>query len=304
MFPGSITDVKGIMVGHDTDKEAMTGCTAILAKEGAVGGVDVRGGSPGTRETDAFSDRGRVPLIHSVLLTGGSAFGLAAAQGVMDYLEEEGIGFDTGVAKVPLVGAAVIFDLACGRADVRPTAQNGYFAAQNATENNRDMGIIGAGTGAMVGKMLGPGYLQKGGLGTASIKVGKATVGAMVAVNAVGNIHNHHTGEIIAGVYDKQKKRHLGLEEVTAFYAEKGQNTTICCIATDAVLDKQQTHRLAMLAHDGFAMAIRPVHTQADGDTAFAMVTGKVVENVDMVLAVAAEVTARAIVNGVLAAQR
>jgi L-aminopeptidase/D-esterase-like protein len=302
MYEGSITDVRGIAMGHATNAEAMTGCTAILAREGAVGGVDVRGGAPGTRETDAFSQGAMVPLVHAVCLSGGSAFGLAAAQGVMDYLEEQDIGFDTGIAKVPLVGAAVLFDLGLGSAKVRPTAQDGYLAAQRASASERSMGSIGAGTGATVGKLFGPQYAQKGGLGTASIRVGKATVGAIAAVNACGNIHDPATGAVLAGAYDRESRRHLPLTELTDYRGGFGRNTTICCIATDAVLDKRQAHRLAMLAQDGLAMAIRPVHTLSDGDTAFSLCTGRVEEDVNRIFALAAEVTARAVCNAVWSA--
>ncbi|MBE5780871.1 MAG: P1 family peptidase [Clostridiales bacterium] len=301
MFNGAITDVAGILVGHSTNSAAKTGCTAILAPDGAVGGVDVRGGAPGTRESDAFAEGAMVPLVHAVTLCGGSAFGLAAAQGVMDYLEEQGIGFDVGVAKVPLVGAAVIFDLGVGDAKVRPTAADGYAAAAAACKDDRSMGLVGAGTGATVGKLFGPAMAEAGGLGTASMKVGKATVGCIVAVNACGNIHDHTTGSIIAGSYNASLGVRHSVTDLLAFAGESGKNTTICCIATDAKLNKHEAHRLAMLAHDGYAMAIRPVHMLNDGDTAFSLCTGKVEEDANLIFAAAAEVTARAICNAIYA---
>lgn len=292
MFSGCITDVAGIKAGHYTDKEARTGCTFILAEQGAVASVDVRGGAPGTRETDAFAPGGMVPQMHGVMLSGGSAFGLASGDGAMRWLEEKGIGLDVGVAKVPLVGGAVIFDLANGRADVRPTADNGYQAAQNATDKALQQGVHGGGTGATVAKMLGLEHAVRGGVGAASMKIGKATLAAVVVVNALGNVYDYRNGELLAGM-----NPFAGQDEIQLPPA--GSNTTIGLIATDAKLDKQQAHRLAMLGHDGMAMSIRPVHTMHDGDTVFSFATGKVEEQPDMLFAFAAEVFARAICNAV-----
>lgn len=292
MFDGCITDVAGIRAGHYTDSEAMTGCTFIMCEGGAVSGVDVRGGAPGTRETDAFSVNGSVPLMNGVMLSGGSAFGLASADGAMAYLEENGQGFDTGVAKVPLVGAAVIFDLAYGRADVRPDRDAGYAAAKAAygvASEKLEQGSVGAGTGATVAKLLGMDKAIKSGIGAASMNVAGATLAAIACVNAVGNIYDYRNGSLIAGHN----------VDLTGYTATPGENTTIGLIATDAKLDKLQAKRLAMLAHDGMAMSIRPVHTTSDGDTAFAMATGRVDSNVDILFAYAAEVFARAIQNAV-----
>ncbi|MFR5869969.1 MAG: P1 family peptidase [Acutalibacteraceae bacterium] len=295
MYSGNLTDVYGITAAHCTDEAARTGCTVVLAKEGAIGSVDVRGGGPGTRETDAFSPINLVQQVHGVALSGGSAFGLATADGVMQYLDEQNIGFDTGVAKVPIVGGAVLFDLAYSESGKRPTAKMGYQAAKSADKTPLVQGSYGAGAGATVAKML-PGLApKKSGFGTASMKVGKATIAAGFAVNALGNIYDYATGQLICG---------YTLNEQTKAMKQmwKAQNTTIGVIATDAVLTKTQAHRLAMLAHDGYAMAIRPVHTMHDGDTAFALATGHVEENVDLLFAFAAEVTARAIANAVWAA--
>ena len=295
MYNGNLTDVYGITAAHCTDEAARTGCTVVLAKERAIGSVDVRGGGPGTRETDAFSPINLVQQVHGVALSGGSAFGLATADGVMQYLDEQNIGFDTGVAKVPIVGGAVLFDLAYSEPGKRPTAKMGYQAAKSADKTPLVQGSYGAGAGATVAKML-PGLApKKSGFGTASMKVGKATIAAGFAVNALGNIYDYATGQLICGyTLDEQTK---AMKQMW-----KAQNTTIGVIATDAVLTKTQAHRLAMLAHDGYAMAIRPVHTMHDGDTAFAMATGHVEENVDLLFAFAAEVTARAIANAVWAA--
>lgn len=289
MHDGCITDVEGIIAGHYTDSEAMTGCTMIICEGGAVGGVDVRGAAPGTRETDAFSELGAVPLMDGVMLSGGSAYGLASADGAMAWLEEHGTGFDTGVAKVPLVGAAVIFDLAVGDPKIRPDFEAGYAAAANATGDKLQQGSIGAGTGATVAKMAGMDKAIKSGIGAASMQVGGATLAAIACVNALGNIYDHNTGRMIAG------------HDMSAIMeaAMPGTNTTIGVIATDAVLDKLQAKRLAMLAHDGMAMCIRPVHTTADGDTAFALATCKKQANADLLFAYAAEVFARAIQNAV-----
>ena len=297
MYNGNITDVEGITAAHVSDFQARTGVTIILAQEGAVGAVDVRGGAPGTRETDAFSPVNMVPQVHGVLLCGGSAFGLAAADGAMAELEQKGIGLDVGVAKVPLLGAAVLFDLGVGDPMVRPTAQMGARAVWEASQAPLTQGAVGAGTGATVGKLFGPQFAAPSGVGTASMRVGKATLAAAFAVNAVGQVYDHHTGARIQGARDERGKL---IDTRDLLMPLSVTNTTIGVIATDAALTKAQAHRLAMLAHDGMAMSIRPVHTMNDGDTAFALATGKVKENPDLLFALAAEVTARAIENAVL----
>ncbi len=294
MYSGCITDVFGITAAHATDDVGKTGCTLILAKDGAIGSVDVRGGAPGTRETDAFSPLNVVDRVHAVLLCGGSAFGLQAADGVMQALEELNIGYDTGIAKVPIVGAAVLFDLGFGDKKARPTSAMGYQTVRQASQAPLMQGSAGAGTGATVCKMMGAQGVQKGGFGCASMKAGKATVAAAFAVNAIGNIYDYQNGSCVLAPR---------MQTGDTIPPALGTNTTIGVIATDAILTKTQAKRLAMLAHDGLSLAIRPVHTMYDGDTAFALSTALVAENPDYVFAVAAEVVARSIFNAVMSAQ-
>ncbi len=309
----AITDVLGIKVGHYTDLEAVTGCTVVLCVEGATGGVDVRGSAPGTRETDLLRPISLVEQVHAVLLTGGSAFGLDAAGGVMRYLEEQGCGFDTGVARVPIVPAAVLFDLAIGDAAVRPNAEDGYAACQAASDGPVAEGNVGAGTGATVGKLLGPKFATKSGLGTASMKIGKGiVVGALVAVNAFGDVVDPENGHIIAGT----RKPLLGgfLNTVERMKGELGQailgfaHTTIGVIGTNAYLTKTQATKVAQMAHDGLAMAIRPVHTMFDGDAIFVLATGKASKgkkpgDASVVGTAAAQVMAQAVLRAVRTAE-
>jgi L-aminopeptidase/D-esterase-like protein len=258
----SITAVPGIRVGHWTDLEAGTGCSVVLCENAASVGVDVRGAAPATRETDLLRSGTLVGRAHAVLLTGGSAFGLDAATGVMRFLEERGIGVPTFAAKVPVVSAAALYDLGLGRADVRPDAAAGYAACLAATDGEVAEGCVGAGTGATVAKRLGPGGAIKGGIGSAvRVVEGGILVGALVAVNAVGGIYDPCTGEPIA-------EPRQTTETARALF---GTNTTIGVIATNARLDSPAANRLAMLGHDGLALAIRPAHTLHDGDTLFAI---------------------------------
>ena len=286
MLNNSITDVAGIKVGHWTDIEAPTGCTVILCGEGATGGVDVRGSAPGTRETDLLRPINLVQEVHAVLLAGGSVYGLDAACGVVRWLEERKIGFDLGldVGVVPIVPAAVLFDLDIGRADVRPNAEAGYAACQAATDGPVAEGSVGAGTGATVGKLLGPKFATKSGLGTASLKIGRGiVVGALVAVNAFGDVVDPNSGQIVAGTRkpvvggwaDTVKVMQGNLDQTILAFP---QNTTLGVVATNAVLTKEQVNKVAQMAHDGLAMAIRPIHTMFDGDTIFALATGKAKE--------------------------
>lgn len=303
----AITDIEGIEVGHWTDLEAATGCTVVLCRQGAVGGVDVRGSAPGTRETDLLRPMSLVQHAHAVLLTGGSAYGLDAAGGVMRWMEERGFGFDVGVGVVPLVASAVLFDLTIGRPDVRPDPEAGYAACQSATDGPVTEGCVGAGTGATVGKLLGPSFATKSGLGTASRRVaGEITVGALVAANAFGDVVDPRTGEIIAG------PRHPGeqgfVNTMERLHADLGQtmlgfpsNTTLAVVATDATLTKEGVNKMAQMAHDGLAQVIRPVHTMLDGDTIFALATGQreTQADVSVIGAVAASVLAEAVVRAV-----
>lgn len=301
-----ITDVKGIKVGHAQDLDAATGCTVVLCEEGAVGGAEVRGGAPGTRETDLLGPRNLVEKVHGVYLSGGSAFGLDGASGVMRYLEERGIGFDVGVTKVPIVPAAVLFDLTVGDYRKRPDFAMGYEACLNATDNNDMMGNVGAGTGATVGKFLGDEFSMKGGLGTASIKVGDLVVGALVAVNCLGDVIDPDTGEIVAGALnetktgfaDTMKLMKAGVTGAGGF----GRNTTIGVVATNAALTKAGAGKVASMAHNGYARTIRPVHTMYDGDTVFCLSCGRVRAEVSIVGALAAEVVAKAVVRAVRSA--
>lgn len=276
----AITDVRGIKVGHYTDKQGITGCTVVLCEDGAVGGVDVRGSAPGTRETDLLRPVNLVQEVNAVLLTGGSAFGLDAASGVMRWLEERGIGFNVGVGVVPIVPAAVLFDLTIGDPKARPDAQAGYSACQAASAGPVEEGSVGAGTGATVGKLLGPKFATKSGLGTSSVRIGKGyVVGAIAAVNAFGDVVDAHTGAIIAGTrrpvvggfLDTFKQMQGDLGQTVLSFA----NTTLVVVATDAYLTKEGVNKVAQMGHDGLARVIRPVHTMFDGDTVFALATGK-----------------------------
>ena len=299
-----ITDIPGIRVGHDTNLDAGTGCTVILCDLPATGGVDVRGGAPATRETDLLRPMHLVDAVHAIVLSGGSAFGLDAASGVMRYLEEQQIGYDVGVAKVPIVPAAAIFDLAFGSATIRPDAEAGYRACQQASGEATRQGNIGAGTGATVGKMLGPAFAMKGGLGSASTTLADGTlVGALVVVNAFGNILDPQTQQVIAG------GRPPFSAEATPDSANPFGNTTIAVVATDAALTKEEVNKVAQMAHNGLAQAIRPAHTFFDGDTVFALALGPREQRqvdlatnayqVSMIGAAAAKVLAQAIVNAV-----
>lgn len=309
-YPGALTDVAGIEVGHSSDPRRPTGCSVVLARAGAVAGVDVRGAAPGTRETDLLAPANLVQQVHAVLLSGGSAWGLDAAGGVMRWLEENNIGLQTGYGLVPIVPAAVLFDLGVGDARIRPDAQAGYQACVAASRQAPAQGNVGAGSGALVGKLLGMGRAMKGGIGTASVSAGGHTVGALIACNAVGDVLDPATGRVLAGARSEDGQRLLGTRD--ALLAGQlpqqllaGTNTTIGVIATDAVLSKAQAQRLAQGAHDGLARAINPVHTMLDGDTLFALGTGASGKPADMLLlaTLAAEATARAVVNAVTAAR-
>jgi L-aminopeptidase/D-esterase-like protein len=305
----AITDVPVVLVGHAQDLEAITGCTVVLTAEGAIGGVDVRGGAPGTRETDLLDPTAMVSVVHAITLCGGSAFGLAAPIGVVEWLREHAIGFDTGIAKVPIVPAAVIFDLGIGRADRWADAAMGYTACAAAGATVAE-GCVGAGTGATVGKLLGPAGAIKSGIGTWSETLADGTViGALVVCNAWGDVCRQSDGQIIAGTRDP----HSGLlidsmallrqPDYQAAASAAAQNTTLAVIATDARLSKAQATKLAQMAQDGLARAIRPVHTPFDGDTVFALATGRRAGPPLAILgAIAADVLAHAIERSVLEA--
>ena len=292
----AITDVRGIEVGHAQNVEALTGCTVILCRKGAVAGVDVRGGAPGTRETDLLNPVNLVQKVHAIVLAGGSAFGLEAASGVMRYLEEQEIGFDTGVAKVPIVPAAILYDLSLGRADVRPDSAMGYEAAASASSHAPGEGNIGAGMGASVGKIRGMKYAMKAGVGTFSLNINGIVIGALVAVNAIGDVIDPKTGKIVAGL--RSGSTLAWLKKNQAESATRS-NTVIGVIATNAKLTKAEATKVAQMAHDGLAQTIRPAHTMYDGDTIFALATGEQKADVSMVGAFAAEVMGTAIIRTV-----
>lgn len=303
MFDGAITDIPGIRVGQVTDREHATGCTVVLSTNGAVGGVGVRGAAPGTRETDLLRPGNAVERIHGVVLAGGSAFGLDAAGGVMRWCEQQDIGLETPYAKVPIIPGAVLYDLGVGSSVVRPDSQMGYDACLVADDTPPRQGRVGAGTGATVGKAFGNACAMAGGVGTASVLLPSGVwVGAIVAVNALGDIVNPETGEMLAGARDERgtwlhTADRMLEQPMTAELL--GQNTTIGVIATDALLDKAQCGRLAETGHDGLALAVRPVHTMLDGDTLFALSYGDKREDFNVVMAAAVKAVYRAICNAV-----
>lgn len=313
----SITDIPGILVGHAENQEALTGCTVVLCQGGAVGGMDQRGGGPGTRQTDSLHSMRLVPKVNAVLLSGGSGFGLEATTGVVRYLEEHGVGFDVRVARVPIVPTAILFDLSIGRADVRPDAEMGYRACLNASPDPPLEGNVGAGTGATVGKILGIEQAMKSGIGCASLEIGNGViVGAIVAVNAFGDIIDPQTGQIVAGArtpeYDPTRngpgeyfnnslhvmKSLVGQE----FRFAPPKNTVIGVVATNSHLDKEEVSKVAQMAQDGLARTVRPAHTMLDGDTIFALSKGEKKADVNIVGAFAAEVFAQAVLRAVLTA--
>jgi L-aminopeptidase/D-esterase-like protein len=308
----SLTDIPGITVGHFTDERRPTGCTVVLTPAGAVCGVDVRGGAPGTRETDVLDPVNSVAQVHGVVLAGGSAFGLEAASGAVWFLEEKGAGFAAGPVRVPIVPSAVLFDLGIGDPTVRPDAGAGYAAARAAKAGPIEEGNVGAGAGATVGKLLGSSRAMRGGLGTASIRVEDGLiVAALVVVNAVGDVMDPTTGRIIAGARSEDGKiiegsmRAMMAGKLAPRAPSAGENTTIGVVATNAGLTKAQATKVAQMAHDGLARAIAPAHTPWDGDTIFALSAGRFAPGAGVLAvgALAAEVVARAIVRGVRAAR-
>jgi L-aminopeptidase/D-esterase-like protein len=307
-MPDNLCDVPGVLVGHATDEHVTTGCTAVLFEnpEGAIVGVDVRGSSPGTRETDRLGPIGAVRGTHALLLTGGSAFGLAAADGVVRFLEEKGVGLDVGVARIPLVSAAVLFDVVFGDPAVRPDAAMGYRAASSATSGDFAQGSVGAGAGATVGKVLGLDRAMKGGVGSASVHLGDGlVVGALAAATAFGDNRDPWTRKAIAGprLEDGTLGDTVELLSEVADRLRWVDNTTLGIVATNARLTRPQANKVAQMAHDGLARAIYPVHTTVDGDIVFAAGTGEIDAAPDIVGAWGARVMEDAIVRAVLAAE-
>jgi L-aminopeptidase/D-esterase-like protein len=304
---GAITDVLGIKVGHYTDKKAATGCTVILCESGAVAGVDVSGSSPGTRETDLVRPGNLVEKVHAIVLSGGSAFGLDAATGVMRYLEERGCGYETSAGKVPIVPAAIIFDLNIGDSKIRPGANEGYQACQAAANGKVAEGCVGAGTGATVGKILGVERAVKSGLGTASQKITRdVVVAALVVVNAVGDVIEPGTGKILAGPRKPDGRGFLSTSELWKGEFKEAVppfNTVVGVVATDAKLSKTEANKLAHVAQVGIARTIDPCHTMYDGDALFALSLGEKAVDINALGAAAAEVVAQAIVRAIQKAE-
>ncbi len=308
--PNSIRDIPGICAAHATDAAGGTGCTVIVCPQGAVGAVDVRGGAPATRETDLLRPEQTVQVLHAVVLSGGSAFGLAAASGAMDELERAGIGLDTGVARVPIVASACLFDLICGSAAKRPGYQDGARAVKEALAKPSqplERGNVGAGTGCTVGKLAGPAHAMKAGIGECVLEAGELVCGAVAAVNAVGDVVDPVTGAVIAGLLNSEG-RLVGCSDEALISNSASMplprtNTTISCVVTNACLSKAQATKVAQMAADAYAHTIRPTHTTNDGDAVFVMATGEVETKVDVVGVLAVRALEGAIVDGARSAR-
>ena len=298
----NILDVKGIKVGQAQDFEGLTGCTVVICEDGATCGVDVRGGGPGTRETDLLDPINMIQKVHAVVLTGGSAFGLESTCGVSKYLEERNIGFDVGVAKVPIVVGAVLFDLGVGDSKCRPNIEMGYNACKNSSDKELKQGNYGAGCGATVGKIKGSEFAMKGGIGSYSIKLDNGlVVSALIAVNAFGDVYED--GKVIAGVLNNDKTKTLSSYELMKNGFNKGgfsiDNTTIGVVVTNAKLDKAGCKKVSQMAHNGYAKSIFPIHTPHDGDTIFTMATGEVESDIALIGSLATEVVEKSVINAI-----
>ena len=312
----NINEIENIKIGNAENKEAGPGCTVIICEKGAVSGLDVRGGGPASRESELLKPTAASGFINAVLLSGGSAFGLDAAGGVMEYLEERNVGFDVGITKVPLVAQSCIFDLTVGDMKVRPDKAMAYEACVNSENNNPSMGNVGAGTGATVGKLGGMATAMKGGLGSYAVQMGDLKVGAIVAVNACGDIFDYDTHEIIAGLLTPDLKNFANTEQViyhmceaamaagdSALENKEMQNTTIGVIITNGKFTKAQMNKIATMAHNGYARTINPVHTSMDGDSIYAMSVGEVAADMDMVGTLAANVMGHAVCDAIRKAE-
>ena len=305
----SIREIKGLHIGQTEDAAAGTGCTVLICERGMSAGLDIRGGGPASRDTHLLDPLTAAQTIHAVVLGGGSAFGLGAADGVMAYLEERNIGFDVGVTKVPLVAQSDIFDLTVGDKSVRPDRAMGYAAAKNAMEapNYRD-GNYGAGCGATVGKLAGMETCMKSGIGSYAVQLGPLQIGAIVVVNALGDVYDWRTGRKVAGLLKPDKKGFRDsvalMEESIAIHENRfAENTTIGAIVTNAAFTKTQLCKIAGMAHNGYARSIRPVHTSADGDSIYALSVGDISADMDLVGTLAAQVMSEAILRGVTSAE-
>ena len=312
----NINEIENVKIGNAQNKEAGTGCTVIICEKGAVTGLDVRGGGPASRESELLKPTAASGFINAVLLSGGSAFGLDAAGGIMEYLEERNVGFDVGVTKVPLVAQSCIFDLTVGDMKVRPDKAMAYEACKNSEENNPSMGNVGAGTGATVGKLGGMTTAMKGGLGSYAVQMGDLKVGAIVAVNACGDVFDYDTHELIAGLLTPDLKNFANTEQVIYQMCEAAmaaggnginnkemQNTTIGVIITNGKFTKAQMNKIATMAHNGYARTINPVHTSMDGDSIYAMSVGEVTADMDMVGTLAANVMGHAVCDAIRKAE-
>ncbi|WP_024613458.1 P1 family peptidase [Clostridium sp. Ade.TY] len=303
------TDIDGIKLGHVQNTKGLTGCSVIICEKGATGGVDVRGGAPGTRETDLLAPSEMIEKIHAVVLSGGSAFGLDASSGVMKYLEEKNVGFDVQVAKVPIVCSAVLFDLAFGNPKIRPDKSMGYEACINSETYKDDInGNIGAGYGATVGKILGPHTAMKGGLGTYAVEVNNLKVGAIVAVNCLGDVIDPKNSNIIAGAINNETNEFLNSENILINNLKNPKspfkgNTTIGLIVTNATLTKANAKKIASMAHNGYARTMRPAHTMFDGDTIFTMATNEVDADITTIGMIASNVMEKAILRAIKEAE-
>ena len=305
----SIREIKGLHIGQTEDAAAGTGCTVLICERGMSAGLDIRGGGPASRDTHLLDPLTAAQTIHAVVLGGGSAFGLGAADGVMAYLEERNIGFDVGVTKVPLVAQSDIFDLTVGDKSVRPDRAMGYAAAKNAMEapNYRD-GNYGAGCGATVGKLAGMETCMKSGIGSYAVQLGPLQIGAIVVVNALGDVYDWKTGRKVAGLLKPDKRGFRDsvalMEESIAIHENRfAENTTIGAIVTNAAFTKTQLCKIAGMAHNGYARSIRPVHTSADGDSIYALSVGDISADIDLVGTLAAQVMSEAILRGVTSAE-
>lgn len=299
MYEGYITDIEGIKIGHAQDFEAGTGVTVLVAPEGNTASVDVRGGGPGTRETDLLAAENSVQGVNALVLSGGSAYGLAASIGVVEGLEIDGLGYKVPAGIVPIVPQAILYDLDYKSYKIRPDRKMGLEAYKNTSYKENRQGIIGAGTGATVGKALGMDYAMKSGLGSATIEIGQLKISALVAVNAMGDIFDYEKGKQIGGIR-KDGKFISSLDVFKDYLAKPGQlNTTIGIIATNAILDKRELKKLASMTHNGYARSINPVHTMYDGDTIFSLATNKVKADINLVGSFAAQVMSRAIANAI-----
>ena len=302
-----ITEIENIRIGSAEDKKAGTGCTVIICERGAAAGLDVRGGGPASRESELLKPMAAADVIQAVLLSGGSAFGLDAAGGVMEYLEERGIGFDVGITKVPLVCESCLFDLMVGDYRTRPDKAMGYAACEGAEKNNYQDGNFGAGTGASVGKLGDKSLCMKGGIGSYAVQIGDLKVGAVVAVNARGDIYDWKDGKKVAGLLNADRKTFADTEEavyksyevIKNKFTGATENTTIGAVITNAAFPKSSLCKIAGMAHDGYARAIRPVHTSSDGDSIYALSVGDVKADQDMVGTLGAQVMAEAILRAV-----